>query len=396
MSAPSAHRASTVSFHGNQRESSSSALLGALLGSALLLASACAPARPPELHQVDLQGEAFGTTWTVKLVKESPLPDDVVSEIRNRITAELESIDRTMSTYRDDSELMRINQGTPAASRLSVAPPGQRFAISDSLAEVLQIAVAVQQASAGAFDVTVGPLVDLWGFGRSRPASRQPPSDEALARARDALGGSQLLQIERGDDGGWLLTKPSAQAEIDLSAIAKGYAVDRVDSLLASSGYANSLVEIGGEIVVRGVNRQGTRWVLAVERPTATGRAIHRLLRPEAPVAMATSGDYRNFYEHEGRRYSHTIDPRTAAPVAHHGASVSVLADSCALADAWATALLVLGPERGPAVAEQEGIAAWFLSYGDRPGELLEHATTAFDRRLAAGNEQEETHEPGP
>ena len=273
----------------------------------------------------------------------------------------LDRVEERMSHYRPDSELSRFNGAQ------STAPQP----MSGETLGVLAEALAVSRASGGAFDVTVGPLVDAWGFG---PAGRAPaaPDEAALAALRTRVG-SELLEI---DAAASTLRKRRAEVVVDLSAIAKGYAVDAVASLLADLGVRNYLVEIGGELRAAGANEEGAPWRVAIERPAPGAPAAQRIV-PLTDAALATSGDYRNFYDLDGARVSHMLDPRTGRPVTHGLRSVSVIAERCSLADARSTALAVLGPDAGYTLAAEQGWAALFVT-DDGTGRLVERETPAF------------------
>ena len=266
-----------------------------------------------------------------------------------------------MSHYRPDSELSRFN-------RAATTEPQP---LSGETLGVVADALAVSRASGGAFDVTVGPLVDAWGFG---PPGRAPAApDEATLAALRARVGADLLEVDLAAS---TLRKRRANVIVDLSAIAKGYAVDAVASLLAEHGFGDYLVEIGGELRAGGTNERGEPWRVAIERP-APGFATAQRIMPLTDAALATSGDYRNFYDLDGARVSHTIDPRTGRPVTHGLRAVSVIADRCILADARSTALNVLGPEDGYDLAAAQGWAALFVA-DDGTGRLVERETPAF------------------
>jgi thiamine biosynthesis lipoprotein len=220
--------------------------------------------------------------------------------------------------------------------------------------------------------VTVGPLVNLWGFGPGRGEDRVPSATE-VEEARARVGYARL-EVR---DPPPAVRKAIPDLYVDLSAIAKGYGVDRVSEYLESQGVGRYLVEVGGEVRGRGRNARGTPWKVAVERPAEGERAAYAVVEVDG-VGVATSGDYRNFFEKDGRRYSHTIDPATGRPVTHALASVTVVSDTCMTADALATGLNVLGPEAGYALAEREGIAALFIV---REGQgFARRATAAFAR----------------
>ncbi len=307
----------------------------------LPLLTCCTPA--PEHRVMELRGATMGTFYSIQVVDLPPAIEP--TRLRDRIEAKLDLVDDLMSTYRDDSELSGFNR-----SRTT-----DWFAVSPALAGLVQEALRTSEVSDGAFDVTVGPLVNLWGFG---PGGRSDilPADAEIARAKARVGYRRLSV--RSDPPA--LRKSEPMLYLDLSAIAKGYGVDRLAELLDATGIADYLIEIGGELRVRGYNGRGLPWRIAVERPDPEGRAVHRILALHSG-AMATSGDYRNFFEQDGRRYSHTIDPRTGHPVTHRLASVTVLAPRTARADALTTAFLVLGPQAGFDLAESLRTPALFI-----------------------------------
>jgi len=332
-------------------------LLALLLGAVLLSGCAREEGRP-EAH---ITGATMGTTYSVRIV--DPPSDMVVDEITRSIERALEDVNRRMSTWLDDSEVSRFN----------AAPAGEWFPVSEDTAALVAMAGAVGRMSDGALDITVGPVVDLWGFGPD-PIRVTPPGEAEIAAALARVDRTALESREEPP----ALRKGVASLAIDLSAIAKGHAVDRVAAVLEQAEIGNYLIEVGGELRVAGHNRRGEPWTVAIEDPLAVGRAVHRVLNV-SDTAIATSGDYRNFFEYEGTRYSHTIDPRTGWPVSHDLVSVTVLDESAALADALATALLVLGPESGGELAERSGVAAYFLV---RSGDgVMARWTSAFAER---------------
>jgi thiamine biosynthesis lipoprotein len=328
----------------------------------LLVAPGCA--RESGHPVLSLRGETMGTTYSIQIVASL---DGLDSEsLATQIDATLEQVNARMSTYRPDSELSRFNASAST----------DWFPVSAELAEVVRVALRVSQESSGAFDITVGPLVNLWGFGPGT-ARETPPTDSAIAEANSRVGWQQLSLREEPP----ALHKQHPGLYVDVSAIAKGYAVDRVAQVLENAGIQDYLVEVGGELRGHGRNGRGVPWQIAIERPDVDKRAAFRVVALQ-DSGMATSGDYRNFFEVDGKRYSHTIDPATGRPVVHQLASVTVLADSAMFADAWATALLVLGPERGMAVAKQLGLAAMFIEHeGDG---LRVQSTEALLARITA------------
>ena len=303
----------------------------------------------------------MGTSWSVLVNAETlPLPGQ---QLQAQFDTILKRVNREMSTYLPDSELSMIN---------AAAGEG-RIPLSASLARVLQTAQEVSRATRGAFDVTVGPLVNLWGFGPEQ--SFTVPVEEQVNRAL-LLVGHDKLQL---DPSASTLKKACSEVSIDLSAIAKGYGVDELADFLERLQMDNYLVEIGGEIRARGVNHKNIPWQIGIEQPVVGARRVRQIIRLEN-TAMATSGDYRNYFEHEGIRYSHTIDPRTGRPVSHSLASVTVLHPSATLADAWATGLLALGPEQGYATAMENGLDAYFIIRGDEG--FREKFTLGFKSRF--------------
>jgi thiamine biosynthesis lipoprotein len=310
-----------------------------------------------------MRGVAMGTSWSVKIAGAELSPDDE-KRLDNLVSTRLARIDKLMSTWDPSSELGRFN----------AHPAREMFRVSRETREVLDLAQEVYELSGGAFDVTVGPLVRAWGFGAgAAEGAPSPPTPAELQEARARVGFQMLAFDALGR-----LYKQFPGVELDLSALAKGYAVDFVAEGLEKLGYTDFLFELGGELRGRGTHRDGSPWRVAVEEPRDEGRAIHAIVRLEN-ASLATSGDYRSFYERDGQRFSHTIDPRNGRPLEHGLASVSVVHPEAARADALATALNVLGPEEGLALARDEGIAAYFIT---RVGEGFEVSMTDSFRAL--------------
>lgn len=306
----------------------------------------------------------MGTTYAVKF-NNTETGTDIIA-LKNRIDRRLEGINAAMSTYLPDSELSKINR----------AAAGVWLPLSAELYLVVKEALAISTASQGAFDITVGPLVNLWGFGPDgRP--RQVP-DETTIQSVMAGTGYEKIHLR---DSPRALRKDAAAIYLDLSGIAKGYAVDAVAALLEEMSLQDYLVEIGGEIRARGRNGHGEYWRIGIEKPDPEARNVERVV-PLRDIAMATSGNYRNYFDLEGERYSHFINPATGRPIKQHLASVTVLDQSCMTADAWATALFVLGPDRGLTLAENLGMSVFFITRNDAGYD--ERQTSAFHRQLAA------------
>ena len=330
---------------------------GHILGCAVALICSCSA--PKEL---EIAGRTMGTTYVVKVV-------DVPAalgprELRQRIDDALERVNRQMSTYRDDSEISQFNG----------AAVGEWIEVSADTERVVSHALSLSQSTQGAFDITVGALVTLWGFGPD--STERLPGETDIARARERVG-YDLLESRASPPA----LRKSADVSVDLSAVAKGFGVDQVASLLAASGVENYLVEIGGELRVRGRSARGDAWRVGVQIPEAQAVGIARRTFSMDEGAVATSGDYRNFYQRDGRRDSHLIDPRSGYPIRHRLASVTVMATTAMEADALATALNVLGPEQGMRYAIQHGIAALFIIRAD--GGFEEKSTPWFAELLA-------------
>lgn len=313
----------------------------------------------------------MGTTYSVRFVTPSAPSLAEKTVLLEEVEQLLEEINDAMSTYREGSELSRLNR----------APAGTPIAVSQPLLEVLVEAERISESTGGAFDVTVGPLVNAYGFGPG--GAVEPPGDDELAALRERTG-FRLLTIDRQAA---TVTKARDDLYVDLSALAKGYGVDRVARRLEERGLGEYMVEIGGEVRTAGRNLDGEAWRIGIERPAASFPGSRQALQRIVSLtdrAMATSGDYRNFREIDGRRLTHIVDPRSGLSVHHRLASVSVIDEHCMTADALATALIVLGPDEGPAFAEAHDIAALFLLRGatDAAGveEYQEWMSPAWDR----------------
>ena len=316
------------------------------------------------------RGETMGTTFEVKVVVES-LSKARQSELQTRIHSELDGVNEKMSHYREDSELSRFNRSR------EIEP----FSISSNTFEVFRQAEELSELTRGAFDVTVGPLVNAWGFGPMGQPERVP-SDEEIAAIKAQVGFDKLdLDAEHST-----IRKSEPSIVCDLSAIAKGYGVDRVAVALDEEGFRDYMVEVGGEVRTRGLNDLGVPWRIGVEKPTVGGRTIQKVVSLSG-LAMATSGDYRNYYEVDGVRISHMIDPRSGRPITHRLASVTVIDDQCARADGWATALMILGTEEGYALAKEQDLPVFFLVHDGETG-FRELSTPAFDK-LTSGTDKD-------
>ncbi|MCP4623475.1 MAG: FAD:protein FMN transferase [bacterium] len=277
-----------------------------------------------------IQGRTMGTTYHVKIVAGD---QQGIGSLKNMIDARLAEINNSMSTYKKDSEISRFNE---------LKQTGQAFEISDDFYRVMRTARIIFELSEGAWDGTVNPLVDLWGFGR---AGRQTylPQKQQIAELLPEIGFDKILISANG-----VLMKKSKTITLDLSSIAKGYGVDEVAQIINKAGFDDYLVEIGGEIYASGQRQDGKLWRLGINRPRqdAAFNEVYKIVDLDNQ-AFATSGDYRNFFEVEGIRYSHVIDPRTGYPVSNGVVSVSIIAENCTPADGLATAVMVMGPGKG-------------------------------------------------
>lgn len=322
------------------------------------------PARPIGGAVLALAGQTMGTTWSVKLVAPPTANADALTAMAQR---ELDSVVRQMSAWEPLSDLSRYNRA--AAGSWTPLPP--------AFAQVLRCALEVAEATDGAFDPTLGALVDLWGFG-PRPFSGSPPQAPDIAKAREAVGWRRV--VLDGDS----LFQPGG-LRLDLNGIAKGFAVDQVAAALDRAGARSYLVEVGGELRGTGAKPDGQPWWVELERPPTANDGLRTLVALHG-LSVATSGDYRRFFEHEGRRYAHTLDPAAAAPVAHPTVSVTVLDHSCMRADAYATALTVMAPDAALAFATQHGLAVMILARGPRgvTGGLEERLSPALSAMLDA------------
>lgn len=327
----------------------------------VLLLGACE--RGPKLQH--LEGLAMGTQWHVTYVDQ---PDAPSAEIVQRGIADaLERVEESMSTYRDSS----------AISRFNALPIGADVKPDPDFIAVLEAALAVGQQSGGSYDVTVGPLVDLWGFGAT--GRRQTvPAAEDISRLLTRIGLDKLSWSESTQT-----LHKNGEVQLDFSSLAKGYGVDVVAQWLTSQQLENFLVEVGGELRVQGEKPQATPWRVAIEQPSSVSGGIAATL-PLKDIAIATSGDYRNFFEVDGERYSHTLDPRTGYPVRHNLVSVTVLHSSAMLADAWATALSVMGAEEAMRVAKQQGLAVYLIQR--QQDTFTAQASPAFSQYTDAGD----------
>ena len=309
---------------------------------------------------VKLRGKSMSTTWQVTLRE---LPENSSREaIQGEIEATLERIESLASQWQPDTPVSRFNR------TLDTHP----FSVSSELLEILKAAERINHETEGAFDVTIAPLVNLWGFGPIEETRGKIPTDKEIEDALASMGQDKLMLLPQS-----AIRKTRADLQIDLSALAKGYAIDQVAQRLDELGTMHYLIEFGGELRAKGTRSKGQGWQVGLEHPQTETNAtkIHRSLSL-ADGAVATSGNYRLAFTDPdtGQAYSHLIDPRTGRPVNHDLLAVSVLAPTAMEADAWATALLVLGPEKGLQLAEKENLDALFV---ERDPSGIQVLTTA-------------------
>lgn len=310
-------------------------------------------------HRATLHGPTMGTRWSACVDVDRTVD---LAALQRALAAAVQQVDEQMSPWKDDSDLQRLNH----------APMGAWIDLPAEMLEVLACALDVHRLSAGAFNPCVGALVDAWGFG----AAREVPDAQAIRSARHAtpLRADDALELDR--PGGRV--RKCAPLQADLCGIAKGYAVDRMAQVLQQHGVRHALAALDGELRAVGRQADGAPWAVALERPEAGRRAVHGVIELE-DLAVATSGDYRRCLEVGGTRLAHSMDPLRCAPVHNTVASVTVLARTCMQADAWATALLVAGPDQGPALAQRVSMDAFFLLRRD------EGLTEVSLGRFAAG-----------
>ncbi|WP_182911920.1 FAD:protein FMN transferase [Sphingomonas cavernae] len=300
----------------------------------------------------------MGTSWSVRLVAPpAGLPDVTpgIERVLDRVVAQ-------MSNWEAGSDISRFNRSPTGAWQL---PPPEFMTVLDA-------ALGVARLSGGAFDPAIGALVNLWGFGPAGPRTA-PPEDSAIA---EALARSGWTRIEHDMPG--LRARRTVAVDLDFSGIAKGFGVDQLSEWLTAQGLSHHLVEIGGELRGSGLKPDGQPWWIDLEAPPGLGLQLNRVALHG--LSVATSGDYRRWFEHDGARHAHSLDPRTGRPIANGVASVTVLHPSCTMADAWATALTVLGAEAGLALAEKQGLAATFVERTE--GVAREWQSTTFKAML--------------
>lgn len=310
-----------------------------------------------------IQGRTMGTTYHITVVT-GYFKGIGGGGLKEKIDARLDDINRVFSTYIKDSEISRFN---------ALRAAGEKFQVSPDFIQVMKVGRKIHQLSESAWDGTVNPLVDLWGFG---PAQRQPQIPPAAEiKTRLSRIGFNHIRIEEPN----FLVKNLPAVTLDLNSIAKGFAVDQVSTLIAVAGYENFLVEIGGEVYAAGYRKDGKKWRVGINRPQKDA-AFNEVYKAVSIYnqAFATSGDYRIFFEIDGVRYSHVIDPRTGYPVSNGVVSVSIIADNCTLADGLATAIMVMGAEKGIALVNRLENVECFIVVEKSDGSLVDFYSAGF------------------
>lgn len=312
---------------------------------ALLAISSCDNAPPKATSCLMLEGKTMGTFWRVSLAGAET---DRASALRQRIQQQLDEDDHQLSTWKKDSVLSRFNQ----YRGLQPQP------VSENMADIVTMALRIGRETGGAMDITIGPLVNMWGFGPYHQPEHTPdPAAIAAARAQTGL---QHLQVIQNGNGQWL-KKDLPALSVDLSTIGEGFATDHLAALLESEGIHNYLVSVGGAVLAKGKNRGARPWRVAIQKPTDTENAVQAMVELQGH-AISTSGSYRNYYELDGRRISHVIDPRSGRPIEHTLVSATVIATTALEADGWDTGLMVLGREKAQQLAVRKKLAVYLIS----------------------------------
>ncbi|WP_308421485.1 FAD:protein FMN transferase [Salipiger pallidus] len=307
----------------------------------------------------------MGTSYNIVAVDKGS--NVARADLQAAIDTALTEVNGQMSNWDSGSEISRFN----------AVQTGDAFEMSGPLGHVMQAAADVNLRSEGRFDTTMGPLIELWGFGA--PGERSMPADVEIERALAASGHDNTLSV-----GETSLSKVRGDAQVYLAAIGKGYGADRVATALESLGISDYMVEIGGDLYASGRNPSGQPWQIGIEKPDSLTRGVLDVVGISG-VGLASSGDYRNYFERDGKRFSHVIDPATGRPIEHHTAAATVIAENGMMADAWATAMLTLGRERGLEIAEAHDIAVVFIERDHAAGEgqFKTHASSRFGAMTA-------------
>ncbi|NCH55706.1 FAD:protein FMN transferase ApbE [Cronobacter muytjensii] len=316
----------------------------ALLAVALTVAG-CDNAPTSSPQALVLEGKTMGTSWRVSLAGVDAAR---AQTLRDKIQARLDADDRLLSTWKDDSALMRFNHARTTAP----------WPVDEAMADIVTESLRVGAKTDNAMDITIGPLVNLWGFGPDKQPVKTP--DQAQIDAARARTGLSRLKVINGAGQQWL-QKDLPDLFVDLSTVGEGYAADHLARLMEEEGVSRYLVSVGGALASRGMNPGGRPWRVAIQKPTDRENAVQAVVDINGH-GISTSGSYRNYYELDGKRLSHVIDPATGRPITHKLVSVTVISPTALEADAWDTGLMVLGPENAKAVALREKLAVYFIT----------------------------------
>lgn len=316
-----------------------------LFAAALLLLAGCDSSPTKDETGLVLEGKTMGTFWRVSL---AGVDSARRNDLRTKIQTLLDGDDRLLSTWKADSELSRFNQSR------STEP----YPVTEAMSDIVTASLRIGAKTEGAMDITVGPLVNLWGFGPDKQPVKMP--DQAQIDAAKALIGLSHLTVINQSGQQWL-QKDLPGLYVDLSTIGEGYAADHLARLMEQNGISRYLVSVGGAVVTRGTNTDGKAWRVAIQKPTDRENAVQTVVELNGH-GISTSGSYRNYYELEGKRLSHIIDPTTGTPIQHRLVSATVIATTAMEADGWDTGLMVLGTEKAKKVAQKEGLAVYLIT----------------------------------
>lgn len=317
------------------------------LVSVVLLLTGCDNASTPVAPKAAatvLEGKTMGTFWRVSVVG---VDKTQAEELRQKVQNLLDGDDQLLSTWKNDSALMRFNHSNSLTS----------WPVSEAMADIVTESLRIGYKTQGAMDITVGPLVNLWGFGPDKQPVKTPTQAQVdAAKARTGL--AFLSVINRS--GRQYLQKSIPDLFVDLSTVGEGYAADHLARLMTEEGISRYLVSVGGALVSRGMNADGQPWRVAIQKPTDRENAVQAIVDINGH-GISTSGSYRNYYELDGQRISHVIDPQTGRPITHKLVSVTVIAPTALEADGWDTGLMVLGPQKAQQVVREQGLAVYMI-----------------------------------
>lgn len=311
----------------------------------LLAITGCNEQQTPENTSLVLNGKTMGTVWRVSLAQTDPQQKNRLQQL---IQQQLDQDEQELSTWKSDSVLSRFNQ----------YPGDQPQPVSNNMADIITLALHIGIKTRGAMDITVGPLVNLWGFGPEKTPVKIPDKTAIeLARARVGLKHLQVIQTSKGA----FLQKDLPSLYVDLSTVGEGFATDHLAKLMEKEGLSHYLVSVGGAVLTRGYNAEGKPWRVAIQKPTDQENAVEAIIDLQGH-GISTAGSYRNYYELEGKRLSHIIDPHSGQPISHHLVSATVIATTALEADGWDTGLMVLGTEQAKALAIQQQLAVYLIT----------------------------------